>query len=540
MSNVDPLRSRRFLLVEDFEAMRSVLKGLLLRCGAQRVDTANDGRDAISLLRNTAYDVVMCDYNLGPGKNGQQLLEESRMNGWIGPASVWLMITAEKTSDMVSVAAEDAPDDYLLKPITEGLLQTRLLKLVDRKASLAGIASAMKAHDWRLALQLCNEQLADGTKSVSEVLRLQSQLYQKLGDWPKARALYEAVLQRGQVAWARLGLAQVHLHLNDVPAARTMLVDTVRDHPQYLEAYDCLANLLAAQGQHKQELSVLERAATISPNSATRQAALGTAAMKQGQRDAAARAFARSMKLAEHSAVENVDPFLGMARLHSEAGAPAEAQKVLADLTKRHDSPKAQVLAKAETVRALQAAGDHAGATRLAGELVAAAQDDANPLPSETAMRIAETLIESNQVEGATHLLQYVTRNNHDDEALVRRAQQAFDSAGIGSAGSEVLAAARRQATDSMTEGVRLMGQGDLAGALDSMRAAKAAMPRNARVLLNFVAIAATCLERQGRSAALEAEARATLATAQALRPGDTRAADLLGRLTKIAAGVSG
>jgi CheY-like chemotaxis protein/Tfp pilus assembly protein PilF len=533
MANIDSLRNRKFLLVEDFEAMRSMLKGLLLRCGAQRVDTATDAREATNLLRGTFYDVVMCDYNLGPGKNGQQLLEESRMNNWIGPAAVWLMITAEKTSDMVSVAAEEAPDDYLLKPITESLLQTRLLKLVDRKASLAGIAAAMKTRDWRLALKLCSDQLELGTKNVSEVLRLQSQLYQKIGDWPKAQALYEAVLKRGQVAWAKLGLAQAHLHLNDLASARAMLLETVRDHPQYLEAYDCLASMLAAQGQHQQELSVLERAATISPNSAARQSALGMAALKQGKPDTAARAFTRSMKLGEHSAIENVEPFLGMARIHTEAGAPAEAQKLLADLTKRHDSPKARVLAKAETVRALQAAGDLAGAARLAGELAALTQDGAGALPSDVAMRIAETLIEAKQVEGATRVLQYVTRNNHDDETLLQRAQQAFDRAGMGAAGSEVLAAARRQATDSMTEGVRLMAQGNLDAALDSMRAAKTAMPQNARVLLNFAAIAMTCIERQGRSAELESEVRATIAAAQALRPDDLRGAELLGRLAR-------
>lgn len=536
MTNIDPLRDRKFLLVEDFDAMRSVLKGLLLRCGAQRVDTANDGREAVSLLRNTSYDIVMCDYNLGPGKNGQQLLEESRMNGWIGPAAVWLMVTAEKTSDMVSVAAENAPDDYLLKPITESLLQARLFKLVERKTSMASIAAAMQASDWRLALRLCSEQLAAGTRNAAEVLRLQSQLYQKLGEWTQAKALYEAVLQRGTVAWARLGLAQVHLHQNDLPSARSLLVETVRDHPQYLEAYDCLAGMLAAQGQHQQEFSVLERAAAISPNSAARQSALGAAAMKLGQAEAAARAFTRSMKLAEHSAIENVEPFLGLARIHSESGAPGEAQKVLARLTKRHDSPKARMLAKAEGVRALHAAGDVAGAASLAGELAAMARDDKNPLPSGIAMRIAETLIESQQVEGATSLLQYVTRNNHDDEALLKRAQQAFDKAGIGAAGSQVLAAARRQATDSMTEGVRLMAAGDLPAALANMRAAKASMPQNTRVLLNFAAVALTCFERQGRSAELEAEVRAAIAAAQALRPDDPRGAELLGRLAKAGA----
>jgi hypothetical protein len=294
--------------------------------------------------------------------------------------------------------------------------------------------------------------------------------------------------------------------------------------------------MLAQEGQHQQELSVLERAAAISPNSAARQSALGSAAMKLGQADAATRAFTRSMKLAEHSAIENVEPFLGMARLHSEAGAPGEAHKVLAELTKRHDSPKARVLAKAESVRALQAAGDTVGAARVAGELAAMAQDDASPLPAAIAMRVAETLFEAGQAEGATSLLQYVTRNNHDDDALLKRAQQAFDKAGVGAAGSEVLAAARRQATGAMTEGVRLMAAGELDAALASIRAAKAAMPQNTRVLLNFAAIALTCLERQGRSAELEAEVQAAIAKAGDLRPGDRRADELAGKLEALVA----
>lgn len=532
--NGDPLRTRSYLLIEDFEAMRSVLKSLLMRCGAQRVDTANDGREATRMLQGKTYDIVMCDYDLGPGKNGQQLLEEARLKGWIGPASVWLMITAEKTSDMVSVAAEDAPDDYLLKPITESLLQTRLLRLVDRKAALAGIAVAMKAQDWRQALQLCKDQLAAGTKNVAEVLRLQALLHQKLDEWPKARAVYEAVLQRGPVAWAKLGLARVYLHENQLASARTMLQDTVRDHPQYLEAYDQLAGVLSAQGQGQEQLAVLERAAGISPNSAARQAALGKAALQQGQRDTAERAFTRSMKLAEHSAVEQIEPFLGMARLHSEGGNPAEAQQVLAALGQRYSSREAQVLGKAEAVRALQAAGDAAGAARLAAELAALTEGGVEPLPTETALRLAETLIESGQAEGATALLRYVTRNSYDDEAQLQRTQQVFERLGLGGASGELVAAAKRQATDAMKEGVRLLSQGDLAAALDSLRGAKLSMPQNARVLLNFAAVALTCLDRQGRSAALEAEVRASIATAQALKPGEPRIAELLKQLAKL------
>jgi DNA-binding response OmpR family regulator len=529
----DKLRASEFLLVEDFEAMRSVLKGLLLRCGAQRVDTAKDGREATAMLAAKNYGVVMCDYNLGPGKNGQQLLEEARLKGWISPASVWLMITAEKTSIMVSAAAEDAPDDYLLKPITESLLQTRLLKLVERKSALAGIAVAMKAHDWRGALQLCNEQLAAGTKSLAEVLRLQAQLYQKLNEWPKAQAVYEGVLQRGQIAWAKLGLAQVRVHLNDLAGARALLQDAVREHPQYLEAYDELAGVLHTQGEGQQQVAVLERAVNLSPNSAHRQSALGVAALEQGQHDMAAKAFSRALKLNEHSAIEDLEPFLGMAKLHTEAGHPGEAQKLIATMAQRYDSHDAQLLAKAEKVRALQAIGDKAGAARLASELVALSADETSDHAADLAVRIAETLIEAQQADEATRLLQHVTRNNYDDDRLIKRSQHALARLGLGSTSGELVAAARREATNAMKDGMQLMADGDPQAALESLRSAKISMPRNARVLLNFAAVAMTVLQRHGRSAALEAEALQSVTTAQALRPQDPRAADLLQQLAR-------
>jgi len=529
----DKLRASEFLLVEDFEAMRTVLKGQLLRCGAQRVDTAKDGREAAAMLRAKPYGVVMCDYNLGPGKNGQQLLEEARLKNWIGPATVWLMITAEKTSIMVSAAAEDAPDDYLLKPITESLLQTRLLKLVERKSAMAGIAVAMKAQDWRGALQLCDEQMAAGTKSLAEVLRLQAQLYQKLDEWPKAQALYESVLQRGQIAWAKLGLAQVRVHAGDLAGARALLQDAVREHPQYLEAYDELASVLQTQGEGQQQVALLERAVNLSPNSAHRQSALGVAAQAQGQHDMAERAFSRAIKLTEFSAVEDLEPFLGLAKLHTEAGAPSEAQKLIATMGQRYDSHDAQLLGKAEQVRALQAMGDKAGAAKLAGELVALSADETTPGAADTAARIAETLIEAQQADAATELLNYLTRNHYDDERLLKRTQLAFERMGLGASGGDLAAAARREATNAMKDSMQLMAAGDTQAALESLRSAKTSMPRNTRVLLNFAAVALTCLQRHGRSATLEAEMRNSIATAQALRPDDARAADLLQQLKR-------
>ncbi len=529
----NPLHGSEFLLVEDFEAMRSVLKSLLLRCGAKRVDTAKDGREASAMLSAKSYGVVICDYNLGAGRNGQQLLEEARLKGWIGPASVWLMISAEKTSTMVSAAAENAPDDYLLKPITENMLQTRLVKLVERKSALAGVAAAMKAQDWRGALQLCDAQLAGGSKIPAEVMRLQAQLHQKLGDWPKAQAVYESVLERGPIAWAKLGLAQARARADDLAGARELLQDVVREHPQFLEAYDDLADVLAAQGEGQQQLALLERAVTLSPHAAHRQSALGVAALAQGQHDLAERAFARAVKLGEHSALEDLAPFLGMARMRTEAGNPGEAQKLMATMAQRYRSPEARLLGTSESVRALQALGDNAGAALMAGELVERSVQESSAGVAAAAVTIAETLIEAQQADEATRLLKHVTRNNYDDARLLKRTQRVFESLGLGAAASELVAAAKREATHAMKDGMQLMAEGDHQGALASLRSAKTSMPRNARVLLNFAAVAMTCLQRHGRSKALEAEMLDAVTTAQSLRPHDARAADLLQQLSR-------
>ena len=43
---------RKFLLIEDFDVMRGVLRALLKRCGAQRVDTAANAREALQHMQH--------------------------------------------------------------------------------------------------------------------------------------------------------------------------------------------------------------------------------------------------------------------------------------------------------------------------------------------------------------------------------------------------------------------------------------------------------------------------------------------------------
>ncbi|MBV8605394.1 MAG: response regulator [Pelomonas sp.] len=530
----DIFGSRKFLLVEDFETMRSVIRGLLRRCGAERVDTAASADEASKLLARERYDVVLCDYNLGVGKNGQMLLEESRFKQWTSPTTVWIMITAEKNSDMIFVAAEHAPDDYLLKPITEGTLQTRLQRLLARKAALADIVAAMQAKDYARVVYLCNQRKPEG-KNLADLLRLQAQAYELSGDAERAIATYHDVLDRADIAWAKLGIARIKAAKGDEAGARALLEEIVSAHPQYLEAYDGLAQLLERRGELDRQLEILQRATKLSPNSAARQAALGQVAVRSGQLELAGQAFSRSIKLAEHSAMRTPAAQLGLARVQSETGSPQDALQTLAAVERDFDAPEARLLAKTEALRAHVKAGDEAAIQAAQAQLLALTVGAAEAVPTEAAMQVAETLMQLGRQSVATELLQFVARNNHEDQSVAERAQRVFESGGMGDAGRELLSASRKQAAEAMSEGVQLLGQGKLPEALDSMRRARALMPQNSRALLNLAYVAVVSLEKTGWDATLGAEARAAIALAQGLAPGNARAAELHGRLQKVA-----
>ncbi|MGD8932607.1 MAG: response regulator, partial [Chromatiales bacterium] len=112
------LNQRSYLVVDDFGDMRSTLRSMLSLFGVTDIDNAKNGADAIQQMEHKRYGVVLCDYNLGIGKDGQQVLEEARHRNLISVSTAFIMITAENTLSMVLGALEYEPDSYLYKPFT--------------------------------------------------------------------------------------------------------------------------------------------------------------------------------------------------------------------------------------------------------------------------------------------------------------------------------------------------------------------------------------------------------------------------------------
>lgn len=151
----------RALVVDDYPGMRSAFKNTLANFGMTRIDLATSAPEAIHRVKNSSYDIIVCDYNLGDGRDGQQLLEELRYRQLIGLNTAFVMVTAESLYEKVVSTAELAPDDYLIKPFSAEVLRSRLDVILQRKRAFAGIYRLFAEGELEEAMEACEALMRD-------------------------------------------------------------------------------------------------------------------------------------------------------------------------------------------------------------------------------------------------------------------------------------------------------------------------------------------------------------------------------------------
>lgn len=530
--------TKTFLIVDDFQGMRTILRDILRSCGAnaKNISTAGHGNEAVNLLSSNNFDVVLCDFNLGEGKNGQQILEEAKVRQLVGPACAWIMVTAEKTADAVSGAAEFQPDTYLLKPITETILRQRLARIWAKKEAFTEIDRAVRAGNHAKAIALCDQRLAFDKANLTDLLRTKCDLLMACGDLPRARQTYETVLAARQIPWAKVGVAKILLQTGDPAKARVLLEEVLRDNIAYLEAHDLLAKALQALGDFEAAGQALERAVRLSPNSVVRQKNFGEMALKLGNLEHAERAFRKSMTLGEHSVLKTPDAYLGLAKTCSAKDDPAEALRVLDEIGKRFDGDEVQIKTLAVEGFVHHQSGNTGKAQEIAAELGHKLADVNVQSDSQATLEVARLLLATGDKEQAVALLQKEVQNSPENAALLTEVKEIYTHAEMGEEGAQLVEASRAEAVEMMNRGVMLARDNKHDEAIAAMRMAREAMPKNVRVLLNLVYVIIAKLQN-GASAldsALFDEARAGLDAAQLLSPGEARHAQLSASLNAL------
>ena len=115
------MKGASILIVEDDEAIATGLS-INLKLEGYHPDTIHDGADALSLLDEHAFDLVLLDISL-PRKNGLDLLRELRHRGDVTPVVV--LSAREGEYDKVAALRLGA-DDYVTKPFALAELMARV------------------------------------------------------------------------------------------------------------------------------------------------------------------------------------------------------------------------------------------------------------------------------------------------------------------------------------------------------------------------------------------------------------------------------
>ena len=528
---------KNYLVVDDFIGVRQLLREALRSLGARNIDQASSGGEAMGLLNKTRYDVVLCDFNLGEGKNGQQVLEEARMRNLLLPSCVFLMVSAEKSVESVMGAAEHQPDAYLVKPITEGVLLSRLNRVWRKKQVFSLIDQAYVEKDYLRAARLCDEQIAGNKVHEIDLLRMKARLMERSGEPGKARETYERVLAQREYQWARSGLAKIRLADGDYEQARQMFATVIAENRYYIDAYDQLALSYQNMGKHEEALGILERAAKLSPNSVPRQRNLGQACLKMGNVGMAEKAFRKCIAVGEYSIRKTPDAYLGLARVCGLKNDPKEALQLLIAVQRDFgaDHPDIELRAKITEGLVYHESGDYRRARKAGDELEALLQAKPERPDVPTCIEMATLLFAVGVKEAPVELLCYVIRNNHDNQLLQDEVQKIFEKARMGDEGESLIRAARKEAIDLMNQGVLLWKTGKLAEAVEWMRNARTALPHNVRILFNSAQILVSHMQQRGYSLELSEEAHAVLAHVDRLQPGQQRFAQLMEQLMVLA-----
>ncbi|MFP3978869.1 response regulator [Marinobacter sp. KMM 10035] len=302
-----------YLVVDDFENFRISMLHMLRSCGADNIELVAHAKPAIDYCTYNHVDVVLCDYNLGKGKNGQHILEELRYKKLLKRSSLFLMVTSESSREMVMGAREYQPDAYLTKPINHAMLEKRLSSLISQRNALLPINREIDRENYPEAISLCIAALTRLPRYKTWLMKTLGELYFLLGDLSHAIRVYDDVLSQRELSWARVGRNRVLLANHRYDEAVESLRKLITVHPDYMEAYDLLAEGLERQNRSGQAQKVLEHATTHSPNALLRQKHLAELAEVNQDMEAAADAWRQTVRLGAHSIHHSSDHHIALA-----------------------------------------------------------------------------------------------------------------------------------------------------------------------------------------------------------------------------------
>jgi two-component system chemotaxis response regulator CheY len=121
----------RVLLVDDSPSARKFMRRVLENLGIEKFIEAENGKEAVAILAETMFDLVVTDYNM-PEMDGQALVEYIRAQSWQNSVPI-LMVTSETNQGRLAAVQESGVSGICDKPFEPAVVKRLLWDMLGKR-----------------------------------------------------------------------------------------------------------------------------------------------------------------------------------------------------------------------------------------------------------------------------------------------------------------------------------------------------------------------------------------------------------------------
>jgi tetratricopeptide (TPR) repeat protein len=341
------------------------------------------------------------------------------------------MLTGESSREMVLGALECQPDDYITKPYTEASLRTRLNRAIVRHEALLHIKKAISEGNYQKAVDSCNDMINARSRYSNDCIKMKAQLLFLLRQLAEAKQLYESVLDKKPLVWAKLGMGKTLLEMGKLDSAEDILEEVIREDSRYIEAHDLLADVFTAKNDMLSAQKAIEKASQVSPKSVHRHRKLAELADINGDDELSAKCHLNAIKWGINSCHESAQDYFNYARKVSDVVRDGtnpgdgnvmvkQAINYLDRARKRYgNSPEVEAQSHMVEAQLFQSQGKTEKAQESSDKAKKLYKNLKSP-SVDTSLEFARTLHTMNEEEQARAILTSLAANHANDKNLLR------------------------------------------------------------------------------------------------------------------------
>jgi tetratricopeptide (TPR) repeat protein len=434
------LHNRKAMVIDDMGAAVVIARNMLISLGAKVVDTAHDYQSAFPQIARKHYDLILCDFNLGSGLNGQQLLRDLRHVERLSYTTLFVVVSAERTKDIVLGTIECEPDGYIAKPFTQGDFKKRITRLVEQQSVFKSFNQALDAKNYRKAFGIADSIMSNEPRYANLALKRKAGVLYEIKAFEEAKNLFDEALRKhsGQT-WAKIGRARCIAEMGDMDQAIEEFEQIIVDNKLAVPAIDSLANCYLRLGNKRVAQETVAKSLELSPMSIERQRWQGELSMEVGELESSMKAYDSVIKLASGTLKENpkqYESYIKAVRKAIESSVDdklgkeliAKGKKVIKDALKKFEDAESLRLNQT-LLRALEKCkqGEAEESIAIIDAAIERHKDMLRDDP-EAVIDLAETKFFAGDRPGAESMLKDLMTRYPDNKKLVDRIQAIIDT----------------------------------------------------------------------------------------------------------------